>query len=254
MSIHPRQEISLFNKAILGPAAWASLKKLAPNLVCKNPVMFVVEVGAVLTTILWFRDFFSSSPSEPLWFTGQVSLWLWFTVIFANFAEAVAEGRGKAQAAELKKMRREIITRKLVDGQEVQVPASQLRRGDIVVVEAGDYIPGDGDVIEGIASVDESAVTGESAPVIREAGGDRSAVTGGTKVLSDRIVIRISANPGDSFLDKMIALVEGAVRHKTPNEIALHILLVGLTIIFLIACVTLVPVAVYSRKSPFPPQ
>ena len=247
MSIHPRQEISLFNKAILGPAAWASLKKLAPNLVCKNPVMFVVEVGAVLTTILWFRDFFSSSPSEPLWFTGQVSLWLWFTVIFANFAEAVAEGRGKAQAAELKKMRREIITRKLVDGQEVQVPASQLRRGDIVVAEAGDYIPGDGDVIEGIASVDESAVTGESAPVIREAGGDRSAVTGGTKVLSDRIVIRISANPGDSFLDKMIALVEGAVRHKTPNEIALHILLVGLTIIFLIACVTLVPVAVYSK-------
>ncbi len=196
MTIHPRQEISLFNKAILGPAAWASLKKLAPNLVCKNPVMFVVEVGAVLTTILWFRDFFSSSPSEPLWFTGQVSLWLWFTVIFANFAEAVAEGRGKAQAAELKKMRREIITRKLVDGQEVQVPASQLRRGDIVVAEAGDYIPGDGDVIEGIASVDESAVTGESAPVIREAGGDRSAVTGGTKVLSDRIVIRISANPG----------------------------------------------------------
>ena len=247
MSIHPRQEISLFNKAILGPAAWESLKKLAPNLVCKNPVMFVVEVGAVLTTVLWFRDFFSSSPSEPLWFTGQVSLWLWFTVIFANFAEAVAEGRGKAQAAELKKMRREIITRKLVNDQEVQVPASELRRGDIVVVEAGDYIPGDGDVIEGIASVDESAVTGESAPVIREAGGDRSAVTGGTKVLSDRIVVRISANPGDSFLDKMIALVEGAVRHKTPNEIALHILLVGLTIIFLIACVSLVPVAVYSR-------
>ena len=247
MTIHPRQEISLFNKAILGPAAWASLKKLAPHLVMKNPVMFVVEVGAVLTTLLWFRDFFSPAPAEPLWFTGQVCLWLWFTVVFANFAEAVAEGRGKAQAAELKKMRREIMARKLADGKEVQVPASQLRRGDLVVAEAGDYIPGDGDVIEGIASVDESAVTGESAPVIREAGGDRSAVTGGTKVLSDRIVIMITADPGDSFLDKMIALVEGAVRQKTPNEIALHILLVGLTIIFLIACVTLVPVAAYSK-------
>jgi K+-transporting ATPase ATPase B chain len=247
MAVHPRQEISLFNKSILGPAAWESLKKLAPHLVSKNPVMFVVEVGAVLTSILWFRDFFSGSPSEPLWFTGQVSLWLWITVVFANFAEAVAEGRGKAQAAELKKMRREIMARKLEDGKEVQVPASTLRRGDIVVAEAGDYIPGDGDVIEGIASVDESAVTGESAPVIREAGGDRSAVTGGTRVLSDRIVVRITANPGDSFLDKMIALVEGAVRQKTPNEIALHILLVGLTIIFLIACVTLVPVAAYSK-------
>jgi len=247
MSIHPRQEISLFNKAILGSAAWESLKKLAPHLVMKNPVMFVVEVGALLTTILWFRDFFSPSPAEPLWFTGQVSLWLWFTVIFANFAEAVAEGRGKAQAAELKKMRREIMARKIVDGQETQVPASSLRKGDLVVVEAGEQIPGDGDVIEGIASVDESAMTGESAPVIREAGGDRSAVTGGTKVLSDRIKVRITADPGDSFLDKMIALVEGAVRQKTPNEIALHILLVGLTIIFLIACVTLVPVAAYSK-------
>jgi K+-transporting ATPase ATPase B chain len=247
MTVHPRQEIFLFNKAILGQAAWDSLKKLSPHLVFKNPVMFVVEVGAVLTTVLWFRDLFSPFPSEPIWFTGQVSLWLWFTVIFANFAEAVAEGRGKAQAATLKQMRREIMARKMVDGQEVQVPASQLRQGDIVVAETGDYIPGDGDVIEGVASVDESAVTGESAPVIREAGGDRSAVTGGTKVLSDRIVIRISANPGDSFLDKMIALVEGAVRQKTPNEIALHILLVGLTIVFLIACVTLVPMAAYSR-------
>ncbi len=247
MTIHPRSEISLFNRAILGPAAWASLKKLSPLLVCRNPVMFVVEVGAVLTTVLWLRDFFSASPAEPLWFTGQVSMWLWFTVVFANFAEAVAEGRGKAQAAELKKMRREIMARKLEEGKEVQVPASTLRKGDMVVVAAGDYIPGDGDVIEGIAAVDESAVTGESAPVIREAGGDRSAVTGGTRVLSDRIVIRITADPGASFLDKMIALVEGAVRHKTPNEIALHILLVGLTIIFLIACVTLVPVAMYSK-------
>ena len=248
MTVHPRPEISLFNKAILRQAAVDSVKKLAPQRVMKNPVMFVVEVGAVLTTLLWLRDVVApAAGAEPLWFTGQVTLWLWFTVLFANLAEAVAEGRGKAQAASLKKMRREIMARKLTDGQEVQVPASTLRKGDLVVVEAGDYIPGDGDVIEGIASVDESAVTGESAPVIREAGGDRSAVTGGTKVLSDRIVVRITADPGDSFLDKMIALVEGAVRHKTPNEIALHILLVGLTIVFLIACVTLVPVAAYSR-------
>jgi K+-transporting ATPase ATPase B chain len=247
MTIHPKQEISLFNRAILGQAVWESFKKLAPHLVMKNPVMFVVEVGAVLTTVLWLRDFLSPTVgAEPLRFTAQVSLWLWFTVLFANFAEAVAEGRGKAQAASLKKMRQEIMARKLEDGREVRVPASALRKGDTVVAEAGDYIPCDGDVIEGIASVDESAVTGESAPVIREAGGDRSAVTGGTKVLSDRIVIRITADPGDTFLDKMIALVEGAVRQKTPNEIALHILLVGLTIVFLIACVTLVPVAAYS--------
>lgn len=247
MTVHPRPEISLFNKAILRQAALDSLKKLAPQRVMKNPVMFVVEVGALLTTLLWLRDVVApGAGAEPLWFTGQVSLWLWFTVLFANLAEAVAEGRGKAQAATLKKMRREIIARKLVNGREVQVPASTLRKGDMVVAEAGDYIPGDGDVIEGIASVDESAVTGESAPVIREAGGDRSAVTGGTRVLSDRIVVRITANPGDSFLDKMIALVEGAVRHKTPNEIALHILLVGLTIVFLIACVSLVAVAAYS--------
>jgi len=248
MTTHPRPEISLFNKALLRQAAADSVKKLAPQRVMKNPVMFVVEVGAVLTSLLWLRDFVVPAVGgEPSWFTGQVSLWLWFTVVFANLAEAVAEGRGKAQAAALKRMCHEILARKLTDGQEVQVPASRLQKGDTVIVAAGEYIPGDGDVIEGIASVDESAVTGESASVIRESGGDRSAVTGGTRVLSDRIIIRITASPGDSFLDKMIALVEGAVRHKTPNEIALHILLVGLTIVFLIACVTLVPAAAYSR-------
>jgi K+-transporting ATPase ATPase B chain len=213
----------------------------------KNPVMFVVEVGSVLTTLLWLRDAgLHPQDAEPLWFTGAVTLWLWFTVLFANFAEAVAEGRGKAQAATLRKMRKETVARKWVNQREEQVPASVLRKDDRVICETGDIIPGDGEVVEGIASVDESAITGESAPVIRESGGDRSAVTGGTKVLSDRIVIRIASNPGDSFLDRMISLVEGASRQKTPNEIALHILLVGLTIIFIIACVTLVPLALYS--------
>ena len=195
------------------------------------------------------RDLVVPGPNAaPLWFTGSVSVWLWFTVIFANFAEAVAEGRGKAQAATLRKMRKETTARRLVNGKrEEQVPASALRKGDTVIVEAGELIPGDGEVIEGIASVDESAITGESAPVIRESGGDRSAVTGGTKVLSDRIVVRISADPGESFLDRMIALVEGASRQKTPNEIALNILLAGLTLVFLFACVTLVPLALYSE-------
>ena len=241
------KELSLIDPEILGPAALASLRKLAPRHVAKNPVMFVVEVGSVVTTLIWLRDVIApSAGAAPGWFTLNVSLWLWFTVIFANFAEAVAEGRGQAQAAALRRMRKETTARKLVGGREQPVPASQLRRGDVVVVEAGELIPGDGDVIEGIASVDESAITGESAPVIRESGGDRSAVTGGTKVLSDRIVVRITADPGESFLDRMIALVEGAQRQKTPNEIALHILLVGLTIIFLIACATLVPIGLYS--------
>ena len=213
----------------------------------KNPVMFVVEVGSVLTTLIWLRDLVAPpAGAMPAWFTGQVALWLWFTVLFANFAEALAEGRGKAQAAALRGLRKETVARKLVDGREESVPASDLRKGDVVVVEAGQVIPGDGEVIEGIASVDESAVTGESAPVIRESGGDRSAVTGGTKVLSDRIVVRIGADPGHSFLDRMIGLVEGAKRQKTPNEIALHVLLAGMTIIFLIACVTLVPFGLYS--------
>jgi len=240
------KQLSLLDPAILRPAVIDSFKKLAPAQVAKNPVMFVVEVGSILTTLLWFRDLFSAHPTAPLWFTGFVSIWLWFTVVFANLAEAVAEGRGKAQADSLRKMRKDVVARKLVDGREEHVPASALRKGDVVVVEAGQLIPGDGEVIEGIASVDESAITGESAPVIRESGGDRSAVTGGTKVLSDRIVVRVGANPGESFLDRMIALVEGAARQKTPNEIALHILLVGLTAVFLFACVSLVPLALYS--------
>ena len=238
---------SLFDPSIVRQAALSSLKKLDPRLVAKNPVMFVVEVGSVLTTILWLRDrLLHPAGAAPGWFTLSVSIWLWFTVVFANFAEAVAEGRGKAQAESLRRMRREIKARKLVSGREVSVDASALRKGDLVVIEAGQMVPGDGEIIEGIASVDESAITGESAPVIRESGGDRSAVTGGTKVLSDRVVVRIGANPGESFLDRMIALVEGASRQKTPNEIALHILLVGLTLVFLFACVTLVPIARYS--------
>jgi potassium-transporting ATPase ATP-binding subunit len=241
------KQLSLFDPTIVRQAAVASLKKLDPRLVAKNPVMFVVEVGSVLTTVLWLRDrLLHPAGAAPGWFTASVSIWLWFTVVFANFAEAVAEGRGKAQAETLRRMRREIKARKLVGDREVSVDASALRKGDVVVVEAGQIIPGDGEIVEGIASVDESAITGESAPVIRESGGDRSAVTGGTKVLSDRIVVRIGVEPGESFLDRMIALVEGAARQKTPNEIALHILLVGLTIVFLFACVTLVPIARYS--------
>ncbi|HLK88903.1 MAG TPA: potassium-transporting ATPase subunit KdpB, partial [Polyangia bacterium] len=243
--------VGLFDRAILRQAIGESFRKLSPRMVAKNPVMFVVEVGSALTTLLVIRDLFvRSAEHPPLWFTGAVSLWLWFTVVFANFAEAIAEGRGRAQAETLRKMRKETMARRLLDGphgkREEEVASSLLRKGDLVVVEANQLIPGDGEIIEGIASVDESAITGESAPVIRESGGDRSAVTGGTKVLSDRIVVRIVSDPGESFLDRMIALVEGAARQKTPNEIALHILLVGLTIVFLLACVTLVPLAKYS--------
>jgi K+-transporting ATPase ATPase B chain len=243
--------LSLFDRDIMKRAIADSFRKLVPQHVAKNPVMFVVEIGSLLTTLLFFRDLVHRAPtSPPLWFTGAVSLWLWFTVVFANFAEAVAEGRGKAQADTLRRMRKETTARRLAGGRigaaEESVPSSSLRKGDLVVVEAGQLIPGDGEIIEGIASVDESAITGESAPVIRESGGDRSAVTGGTKVLSDRIVVRIGVDPGESFLDRMIGLVEGAARQKTPNEIALHILLVGLTIVFLFACVTLVPLAAYS--------
>ncbi|SEU22091.1 potassium-transporting ATPase subunit KdpB [Stigmatella erecta] len=241
------RQVSLLEPTLLKQAGLDSLRKLNPRDVARNPVMFVVWTGSLLTTVLLVKD--AVAPGEagtPAGFTVAVTLWLWFTVLFANFAEAVAEGRGKAQAGALRKMRQETPARRWVDGREERVPAPELRKGDTVVCEAGDLIPGDGEVVEGIASVDESAITGESAPVIRESGGDRSAVTGGTKVLSDRILVRIAVNPGESFLDRMIGLVEGAVRQKTPNEIALHILLVGLTVVFLLACVSLVPLALYS--------
>ena len=247
MARHVKPKVSMFDAAIVRTAVKDSFVKLHPRVLAKNPVMFVVAIGSLLTTALTIRDVFGT-PQDPLWFSIAITLWLWFTVLFANFAEAVAEGRGKAQADSLRKMRQETVARRVVDGEALPevIPASQLRKGDLVVVEPDQLIPGDGEVIEGIASVDESAITGESAPVIRESGGDRSSVTGGTKVLSDRIVVRIGADPGESFLDKMISLVEGASRQKTPNEIALHILLVGLTIVFLIATVTLVPMGIYS--------
>ncbi len=235
---------SLFEPTILRRAIKDAFVKLDPRVVAKNPVMFVVEVGSVVTTYFFLRDVLTHQ-GHPL-FTGQVTLWLWFTVLFANFAEAMAEGRGKAQADALRKTRTQTHARKLVGGKEQNVPAPDLRRDDLFVCESGDVIPADGEIVEGIASVDESAITGESAPVIRESGGDRSAVTGGTKVLSDRIVVKVTANPGESFLDRMIALVEGAQRQKTPNEIALSILLAGLTIVFLFATVTLIPYAKFS--------
>jgi K+-transporting ATPase ATPase B chain len=232
---------SLWDAKIIRRALADAVVKLDPRTMMKNPVMFVVEVGAVLTTVLLFRD------KHNFGFNLQITLWLWFTVLFANFAEAMAEGRGKAQADTLRKARSETVAKRLLAGGTTEtVPSSKLRLNDIVMVAAGELVPGDGEVIEGVASVDESAITGESAPVIREAGGDRSAVTGGTRVLSDLIKVRITSNPGETFLDRMIALVEGAERQKTPNEIALNILLAGLTIIFLLAVVTLQPFAIYS--------
>jgi K+-transporting ATPase ATPase B chain len=231
---------SLFDWNIVGPAIGDSFKKLNPRLMIKNPVMFVTQVGAVLTTVGLF------TASAQRGFIAQLAVWLWFTVLFANFAEAVAEGRGKAQANALRKARQDTIARRLRNKTEEKVPAADLQKGDLVVCETGDVIPADGDVVEGIASVDESAITGESAPVIRESGGDRSAVTGGTRVLSDRVVIRITMDKGHGFLDRMIALVEGATRQKTPNEIALTILLAALTFIFLLVCVTLKPFGLYS--------
>jgi potassium-transporting ATPase ATP-binding subunit len=236
----------LFESTIVRRAVLDAIRKLDPRQQVKNPVMLVVAVGALLTTLLLIRDVISNR-TEDIGFNLQIALWLWFTVLFANFAEAMAEGRGKAQADALRKTRTQMTARRLLNGKEEKVSATQLKKGDLVVCEAGEQIPGDGEVIEGIASVDESAITGESAPVIRESGGDRSAVTGGTRVLSDRIVIRITSEQGSTFLDRMIALVEGAKRQKTPNEIALTILLSGLTIIFLLAVVTLRAFAAYSE-------
>jgi K+-transporting ATPase ATPase B chain len=236
----------LFEPSIVRQALVDSVRKLDPRVQARNPVMFVVLVGSALTTILFVRDLGDSTSAENV-FAGLVAAWLWFTVLFANFAEAMAEGRGKAQAATLRKARSETMAnRRRADGTIDQVPSSQLTVDDIVVVSAGEMIPSDGDIVEGIASVDESAITGESAPVIREAGGDRSGVTGGTRVLSDQIVVRITARPGETFLDRMISLVEGASRQKTPNEIALNTLLAVLTIIFLLATVTLQPFAIYA--------
>jgi K+-transporting ATPase ATPase B chain len=242
----------LFESSIVRRAIVASLTKLDPRHQIRNPVMFVVEVGSLLTTALFVHALVAKGEASA-GFVGAISAWLWFTVLFANFAEAMAEGRGKAQADTLRKARKDIQAVRLESADRKakrhDVDASVLRKDDIVIVEAGSYVPGDGEVIEGVASVDESAVTGESAPVIRESGGDRSAVTGGTRVLSDWLIIRITANPGEAFLDRMISMVEGAKRQKTPNEIALDILLAALTIVFLLACVTLLPYSLYSVKA-----
>ncbi|HRJ89784.1 MAG TPA: potassium-transporting ATPase subunit KdpB [Pyrinomonadaceae bacterium] len=238
-----KKAISIWDVTIMRQALVDSLKKLDPRRMIRNPVMFVVELGALFLTI----KLVAAGLTENAGFELQITLWLWFTVLFANFAEAMAEGRGKAQADTLRRSKTETVAKLVTpDGGTRSINASELRKNDIVLVEAGTFIPGDGEVVEGVASVDESAITGESAPVIRESGGDRSAVTGGTKVLSDWIKVRITSNPGETFLDRMIALVEGAARQKTPNEIALNILLAGLTIIFLLAVVTLQPFAIYS--------
>lgn len=239
----------LLDPPIVKRAICDSFAKLNPRHQLRNPVMFTVFMGSIFTTVLFFHALTIPATESP-WFVLGVTLWLWFTVLFANFAEAMAEGRGKAQADTLKAARRDVLAKKLSDakrdGTMTTVPAGQLRKGDVVLVEANDFIPADGEVIEGVASVNESAITGESAPVIRESGGDRSSVTGGTLVLSDWLIVRISTNPGETFLDRMIGLVEGATRQKTPNEIALDILLAAMTIVFLLACVTLVPFSYFS--------
>src|SRR5215469_16226807 len=237
----------LFDPEIVRRATAASFAKLNPVTLMKNPVMFVVEVGAALTTIFVLRDIIEGGPG--IGFGIQIAVWLWFTVLFANFAEAMAEARGKAQADSLRKTKTDVVAKRILGNKIEECPGSALRAGDVVVCDAGDLIPGDGEVVEGIATVDESVITGESAPVIRESGGDRSAVTGGTKVLSDHIKIKITSNPGETFLDRMIALVEGAVRQKTPNEIALNILIAGLTLIFLLAVATLPPYAKYAIQA-----
>src|SRR5574341_18524 len=240
----------LLDGPIVRRALVDAVKKLDPRHVIRNPVMFVVEIGSAFTSILWIHAAATGHGDAPPAFILAVSLWLWFTVLFANFAEAMAEGRGKAQADALRAARQEVVDRRLAEprrgAREEAVPSSSLRKGDVVLVDAGQLIPGDGEIVDGVASVDESAITGESAPVVRESGGDRSAVTGGTRVLSDWLVVRITADPGDAFLDRMIAMVEGAKRKKTPNEIALDILLAGLTIVFLLATVTLRPFSAYA--------
>src|SRR5208282_3735751 len=237
--------VKTWSGPIMRRALLESFSKLNPRTLAKNPVMFVVEVGSVVTTWFWIQGRLGGSAEAG--FAGHITLWLWFTVLFANFAEAIAEGRGKAQADALRRTKSDTIAKRfLPDGKTENVGAAALRRGDVVLVQAGDIIPADGEVIEGVASVDESAVTGESAPVIRESGGDRSSVTGGTKVISDWIKIRVMTNPGEGFIDKMISLVEGAERQKTPNEIALNILLAGLSLIFLVALLPLQAFAIYS--------
>jgi potassium-transporting ATPase ATP-binding subunit len=242
-----RQTSSIFSRDLALGAVRDSFPKLDPRLQLKNPVMFIVELGSVITTAIFFLDLARGRTSQ-LWFVGVIAVWLWLTSLFANFAEAIAEGRGKAQANALRATRTTTLAHRRLDGGGIEeVPAPELQRGDIVVVQAGEVIPADGEIVEGVGSVDESAITGESAPVIREAGGDRSAVTGGTRLLSDHLVIEVTQEPGKSFLDRMIALVEGAERRKTPNEIALNILLAGLTITFLAAVVTLRPFAIYAH-------
>ena len=248
-----RTNLTLFDSALMGPAIVASFKKLAPQTQLRNPVMFVVYVGSILTTLLYFQALTGKGEASPA-FILAISVWPWFTVLFANFAEALAEGRSKAQAESLRALKQTVSAKKLENGNKPKgqlsnwsaTPASNLRKGDVVLVEAGDVIPVDGEVIEGVASVDESAITGESAPVIRESGGDFSAVTGGTRVLSDWLVVRVSVNPGEAFLDRMISMVESAKRQKTPNEIAPTILLVALTIVFLLVTVTLLPFSLFS--------
>jgi len=266
MSTKAHKSQSLFDTAVIRHASRDAIFKLDPRHQVKNPVMFIVWVGSVLTTLL-FAQALAGTGETPTWFILSITVWLWFTVLFANFAEAMAEGRGKAQADSLRRARHELTAKKLgaVDlGREHHAPwnrqfqrgdtfsvvsANQLTKGDVILVEAGDFIPADGEVVDGVASVNESAITGESAPVIRESGGDRSAVTGGTKILSDWLVVCVTASSGESFLDRMIAMVEGAKRQKTPNEIALTILLAALTIIFLLATVTLLPFSLYSVQA-----
>ena len=244
-----RKSLKLFDSTLMGPALLDSLRKLSPRVQLRNPVMFVVYVGSILTTLL-FLQALRGRGEAPAGFILAISVWLWFTVLFANFAEALAEGRSKAQAASLRGLKQSISAKKMnspkMGSPWTATPASQLRKGDFFLVGAGDLIPADGVVVDGVASVDESAITGESAPVVRESGGDFSAVTGGTRILSDWLIVRVAVNPGEAFIDRMIAMVEGAKRKKTPNEIALTILLIALTLVFLLATATLLPYSIYS--------